>query len=339
MTRVSALSDEEPQPTIVGAPSAEKPIRVLITGAGTTTSVGVLKGLRAGNDPSISIVMGDINPDCAGAHLGDCFLQMPAAKAEDFGERVTALCREHRIDLVIPIIDYEFAGWSKVAGRLRETGTTVVVSSVSALARCMEKDRTYPYFRTIHVPTLATWRSGGISDPAALPYPVFLKPRCGRASLDNYKVENEEEYRMLVAKVPDAIVQPFTTGVEVTIDTLSDLKGKFLSASPRVRLEVKSGQAYRSRTFAAPELVEMARRIVEGLPIIGPSNIQCFLTDDGPRFFEINARFGAGSILSMHAGMNGPLALVDLVRGRPPRDLTARPDILMLRYWQEVFVE
>jgi carbamoyl-phosphate synthase large subunit len=338
MTRASVQSEDDQQPAIVGTPPAEKPIRVLITGAGTTTAVGVLKGLRAGNDPSIFIVMGDMNPDCAGAHLGDGFLQMPAAKAEDFGERVILLCREHRIDLVIPIIDYEFPGWCKVAGQLREAGTTVVVSSASALARCMEKDRTYPYFRTLNVPTLATWRAQGISDPGALPFPVYLKPRCGRASLDNYKAENEDEYRLLVNRVPDAIVQPFTTGMEVTIDTLSDLQGKFLAASPRVRLEVKSGQAYRSRTFAAPELVDLARRIVEGLPIIGPSNIQCFLTDDGPRFFEINARFGAGSILSMHAGMNGPLALVDLARGQPPRDLTARPEMLMLRYWQEVFV-
>jgi carbamoyl-phosphate synthase large subunit len=338
MTRVAALSEDVQPPAVVGTPAAEKPIRVLITGAGTTTAVGVLKGLRAGNDPSIFILMGDMNPDCAGAHLGDGFASMPPAQAEDFGERVVALCCENRVDLVIPIIDYEFLGWSKVAGRLRETGTTVVVSSASALARCMEKDRTYPYFRTINVPTVPTWRAEGISDAAALPYPVFLKPRCGRASLDNYKAETEEEYRLLVDKVPDAIVQPFTTGTEVTIDTISDLKGKFLAASPRVRLEVKSGQAYRSRTIAAPELVDMARRIVEGLPIIGPCNIQCFLTNDGPRFFEINARFGAGSILSMHAGMNGPLALVDLARGRPLRDLTARPDVLMLRYWQEVFV-
>src|SRR5712692_2070515 len=135
MTRVSALSEDEPQPTIVGTPPADKPIRVLVTGAGTTTAVGVLKGLRAGNDPSIVIIMGDMNPDCAGAHLGDSFLQMPAAKAEDFAERVMELCREHRIDLVIPIIDYEFPGWCKVARRLREAGTTVVVSSASALAR------------------------------------------------------------------------------------------------------------------------------------------------------------------------------------------------------------
>jgi hypothetical protein len=54
-------------------------------------------------------------------------------------------------------------------------------------------------------------------------------------------------------------------------------------------------------------------------------------------FFEINARFGAGTILSIRAGMNGPLALVEFARGRALPDLTPRPGLLMLRYWEEVF--
>jgi carbamoyl-phosphate synthase large subunit len=128
-----------------------------------------------------------------------------------------------------------------------------------------------------------------------------------------------------------------TAGQEVTIDTLSDLDGRFLCACPRIRLEVKSGQAYRSITIARPDLVESARRFVEGMPIFGPSNIQCFLTENGPAFFEINARFGAGTILSIQAGMNGPAALVALVRGAPLPPLAPRADVLMLRYWQEVF--
>jgi carbamoyl-phosphate synthase large subunit len=117
--------------------------RVLITGAGTTTAVTVLKGLRAARDPSLRVYMGDVNPDCAGAHLGDRFVPMPPARAEDFGPRVVELCREHRIDLVFPILDYEFLGWCGVVGRLREMGTRVIVSPRSALLRCIEKDRTY----------------------------------------------------------------------------------------------------------------------------------------------------------------------------------------------------
>jgi carbamoyl-phosphate synthase large subunit len=313
--------------------------RVLITGAGTTTAVTVLKGLRAARDPSLRVFMGDINPDCAGARLGDRFVPMPPAAADDFGPRVVELCREHRIDLVFPVLDYEFLGWCAVVGRLREMGTRVVVSPRSALLRCIEKDRTYEHFRSLDVPTIPTWKASQVADAGELPYPVYVKPRCGRASLDNYRADDPDEYRAAVRKVHDAIVQPFTSGEEVTIDTLSDLEGRFLAASPRLRLEVKSGQAYRSRTFTDPVLVTLARRIVEGLPIVGAANVQCFLTADGPRFFEVNARFGAGTILSMEAGLNGPRALVDLARGRSAGDLTARPGVLMLRYWQEVFAE
>jgi carbamoyl-phosphate synthase large subunit len=314
-----------------------KAFRVLITGAGTTTAVSVLKGLRAAKNEPIHVIMGDMNRQCAGAYLGDEYVKMPPAKSPDFEKEIVRLCQERCIDLVIPIIDYEFPGWSRVAGGLAEQGTKVVISPAKALARCMEKDKTDAYFRELAIPTIPTWRTADVADPALLPYPLHLKPRCGRASMDNFRIHDVAEYRSACAKVDDAIVQPLIQGTEVTIDTLSNLEGRFLAASPRVRLEVKSGQAYRSRTIKAPELVEAARRIVEGLPIHGPANIQCFLTDDGPRFFEINARFGAGTILSIHAGMNGPLALANMARGRPVPDLSPRPRVLMMRYWQEVF--
>ncbi len=312
-------------------------LRILITGAGTTTAITVLKGLRASRDSSIEVFMGDMNPDCAGAHLGDHFVRMPPARSEEFESRVLDLCRTYRIGLVIPIIDYEFLGWCRAAAALREIGTRVVISPRKALSRCIEKDRTHDYFRSLGVPAIPTWRTADVLDPGALPFPVYLKPRCGRASLDNYRADNLAEYQVALRKVPDALVQPFTTGDEVTIDTISDLNGKFLAASPRLRLEVKSGQAYRSRTFADEELTALARRIVEGLPIIGAANVQCFLTREGPRFFEINARFGAGTVLSIEAGMNGPAALVALARGEPVRGLAPRPGVLMMRYWQEVF--
>jgi carbamoyl-phosphate synthase large subunit len=245
--------------------------RVLITGAGTTTALTALKGLRAAGDAGIHIVMGDMNSDCAGAHLGDEFVLMPPAKASNFVERVVGLCRDRRIDLVIPIIDYEFVGWAEAAGRLSEAGTRVVISPLHALRVCAQKDETWRYFASLGIPAIPTWRADEIGDAADLPFPVQLKPRCGRASLDNYQAHDLEEYFFYIKKVPDPIVQPLMRGTEVTIDTMSDLGGRFLAASPRIRIEVKGGQAYRSRTIYTPELVEAARRIVEGLQIYGPS--------------------------------------------------------------------
>jgi carbamoyl-phosphate synthase large subunit len=318
---------------------APNPFRVLITGGGTTTAVSALKGLRMGGDPSIHVVMGDMTAECAGAHLGNEFVALPSANQDDFRDRIVQLCRERHIDLVIPIIDHEFTAWSDVRPKLAAMGTHVAISSRTALEQCQEKDRTHQLFEKLGVSTIPTWRGDAIDDPRKLPFPVYLKPRCGRASIDNYRADTFEEFQLLLPKVPDAIVQPFTHGTEVTIDCVSDFHGRFLAACPRVRLQVKSGQAYRSKTFRDARLEAYARTITEALPIVGPCNIQCFLTDDGPRFFEINARFGAGSVLSMQAGLNGPLALVAMSRKQPLPSLAARPDVSMLRYWQEVFVE
>ena len=314
-------------------------LKILITGGGTTTAVSSLKGLRITQDPTLHITMGDMSPECAGAHLGDDFVVLPSATKPGFDERVVELCGQHRFGLVIPIIDHEFAGWSRVRDRLRKKGTEVVISSTAALEQCQEKDRTFQLFQRLGIPTIQTWRAAEIDDPSRLPYPVYMKPRCGRASLDNYQADNLDEYRMFIAKVDDAIVQPLTKGVEVTIDCLNDLQGRFLAAAPRIRLQVKSGQAYRSRTFRDAALEAMAGKVAAALPIVGPCNMQCFLTDAGPRFFEINARFGAGSVLSMQAGMNGPAALVAMVRGEPLPSLESRAGVDMLRYWQEVFTE
>ena len=133
--------------------------RILVTGAGTTTAVSVLKGLRLTGDPSLHVIMGDMSRDCAGAHLGDEFIELPSASQPDFGDRIVPLCIERRIDLVIPIIDHEFVGWSRVRNLLRDHGTQVAISSAAALKKCQEKDATYALFQKLSIPTIPSWRA------------------------------------------------------------------------------------------------------------------------------------------------------------------------------------
>jgi carbamoyl-phosphate synthase large subunit len=313
--------------------------RVLITSAGTTNSINVLKSLRLINDPSIRVYMGDPNPDCAGAQLGDKFVCMPYAPDPDFERKVMEICQKFQIDLVIPMIDYEFKSWSRLYKNLLSKGTRVVISNPRVIDLCGKKDRTIKYFKSIGIPCPRTWRINQIKDPKRLPFPIFIKPRCGRGSLNTFRADDIEEYLHVIRKHDDMIVQPLLSGDEVTIDTISDFEGHFLGACPRLRVEVKSGQAYRSLTLDSPKLNEFAKRIVEGLPMIGPSNIQCFLTESGPQFFEINPRFSAGNILSSKAGLNGPEVLVNMARNKLVPNLKPRPNILMLRYPEEVFVE
>jgi carbamoyl-phosphate synthase large subunit len=124
---------------------------VLITGAGTTNAVTVLKGIWAMNDPSNRVFMGYIEPDCAGGYLGDEFVRMPAATDPDFEKLIVEICRKRSVRLVIPLIDYEFAAWSRLFEDLLATGTRVVISNPEVISVCQQKDRTIDYFRKIGV--------------------------------------------------------------------------------------------------------------------------------------------------------------------------------------------
>ena len=69
---------------------------------------------------------------------------------------------------------------------------------------------------------------------------------------------------------------------------------------------------------------------------------QCRRGNDGqPRFFEVNPRFGGGSTLSIAAGVNLPLYLLQEVLGLPISAGKLGDFIgnrLMLRYDEEIFL-
>ena len=72
----------------------------------------------------------------------------------------------------------------------------------------------------------------------------------------------------------DIIIQEYLVGDEYTIDTLSDLEGRVLSAVPRKRLEVRAGEVSKAVTVKDNRLIELAVRVIEALGIIGPANLQ-----------------------------------------------------------------
>jgi hypothetical protein len=98
------------------------PFNVLITGAGTTNAVTVLKGIEAMNDPSVRVLMGDIQPNCAGAYLGDEFVCMSLASDPHFEERVIEICHKRRIDLVVPTIDTNLPPGQELPGNCAPLG-------------------------------------------------------------------------------------------------------------------------------------------------------------------------------------------------------------------------
>jgi carbamoyl-phosphate synthase large subunit len=312
---------------------------IVITGAGTATCQGVIKALRLQNEIPVKLIVTDPDLYTAGRYLADGFEEVPLAADPGFVDRLIEITRKHQADVLIPIVDMEFL---PIARRAKDFDCVVALSDEETISQCTEKDKTYQAMdalgirhpRVISVGPDTTASVGTDGD-----FPMFVKPRIGRASLDCYRAENREELKHILPKVDDPLVTEFIDGVEMTIDTFSTLDREWVGGRVRVREMTKAGVSTKGLIIHNGTVLSQARTIVEGLGIRGFGCLQCFNTADGPVWFEVNPRFGGASILSVASGLNSPLMLLKSIMGLPLDKDKPTGVARMMRFWQEVFID
>ena len=320
---------------------SKRQIRVLITGSGTVTCQSFIKGLRQQDEIDAYVVTTDMNPDSAGRYFSNAFYTTPAAKDEKFISTIADIIKKEKIQLLVPIVDYEFDKVGANIDEFKKLGCITAISSPQTIAIANEKEKTFKFFKEIGIDTPTTWMPSELPNPKDIKYPIFIKPRTGRASLDVYKINNVDDLQRHLKDVDDPVLQEYVTGKEYTIDVLSDFSSRVIGIVPRQRVETKVGISYKGKTVDDPIMIEKAKLIAEKMKNVGHCNIQLFVTAEGRYcFFEINPRYAGTLTLTVAAGMNSPYLLCKMALGDKVEPIIGQyeKNLLMLRYWEEVYV-
>lgn len=319
----------------------QKKIKILISGAGTATCQSVIKSLRNQKSYPIHITTYDMKEDCAGRYLSDAFFKVPSGESPHFIPAILQIIKKNAIDLFIPIVDQEFEAIAQNISSFKKTNCQTVLSSYETILTCRDKFKLYDFFVFHGIPTPKTYSRIQIQKMKQIKFPLFLKPNRGVASRNILKVATMADLQRALPNYEDPLIQDYLEGQEYTIDVLNDFKGRTIGVVPRKRLETKEGVSYKGITVDNPDLVRSGQKIAERLQIKGPANIQCFETKRGFIFTEVNPRFSGGLALTLAAGLNSPLLLLQLASGKKVKPQIGRykKNVLMLRYWQEIFVQ
>jgi len=312
-------------------------INILITGIGSSNSLSFIKGLRKQDEIDVTIIGTDIYEKefSAGAYFVDKFYKVPCAADPQFAVFLLKICKENNVHIVVPVIDEEFIPISSARDDFGRINVEIMLPDYEQVLDCHDKFRTYQFLTKNGFPTPKTW----IDIPESPKYPLLMKPRSGRGSKGVKTIydANDIERRN---KTVEYIYQEMINGKEFTIDTLSGRDGKILAVVPRIRLETKNGNSTKSITVKNTDVEEICIDICETLGLKGPANLQCMVADDGtPYFFEINSRIGSAVVLTIQAGINIPLLAVKDILGMKVEKMVGRfkENVVMLRYWDEVF--
>jgi carbamoyl-phosphate synthase large subunit len=297
--------------------SAQPQVNLLFTSVGRR--VELLRAFRqayASTGIAGNIIGTDIDALAPALQLVDRPYIVPRFSTPEYVPALAEICRREGVSLIFPLIDPDIPILAQQRATLEATGARVAAVGLDAARVTADKWLTVEFFRGLGLATGRAWLPGEL-DPDRAEYPLFIKPRAGSAAQHTFKVRNRTELAFFAEYVPDAIIQEYLPGPEITSDVVCDPDGTVLGVVSRRRIEVRWGEVAKGVTVYDPIIAAACTRIAAALPATGPITVQCMLKDGVPHFTEINARFGGGAPLGFAAGFDAPAWLLRCAAGQP----------------------
>lgn len=314
------------------------PIHVLITAA--SRRVSLVRHFRTAlQGTGGRVITVDFNTFSPALYFGDNHYTVPLVNDSTYFESLDQIIEREGIRLVIPTIDDELPLWADRREAYAARGVTVSISPRETIDVCNDKWRTFEFFHDQGLPFPRTYLPGHLT--YQMDYPLFIKPRGGRGSVNSFIVRNKRELDFFVEYVPDPLVQDYVQGKEFTIDAFFSQTGELISYVPRYRLVIRAGVSDRGKTFRHEGLQELLLAIGQRLRFTGAVNLQGKIHRGGVTFFEINPRFSGGIQLSTAAGPNFASLLFKELNGESltPDLGNYNSNLSMASYEDSIFID
>lgn len=292
-----------------------KNYHILFTGVGRRVElIGAFRQAALALGMQLTIYGTDVSGTAPALAFCDCTRKVCGMREDGYVSGLAAICKEDKINLIIPTIDTDLLVLSQNRELFEAAGTKVLISSPDMIAICRDKNKTHDFFVSCGLKSPRTVKDYQKYESG---YPAFIKPKDGSGSIHAYRAEDSNELEIYARQVGDYIIQPFIDGTEYTIDIFCDFGGNVVSIVPRVRLAVRSGEVLRTEIDLDGRIIREAERLVEYFKPCGPLTVQLIRDrQSGDDYFiEINPRFGGGAPLGMKAGARTAEAVLGLLAG------------------------
>lgn len=319
-------------------------ISVLVIGVGGNVSQGILKAIAA-SDIGCRVIGACIDPLSVGLFTADKGYICPMADDPGFLEWVLKVCRDENIKVIFSGVEEVLNVLSGYSGMIaRETGAVCVVSTPSLLAVGQDKLLTCDWLEAngFNYPGYAASedRDAVLRLIEAYGYPLIGKPRKGKGSRGLIMVRSFSDVEY-AASLKDYVIEEYLgdDNSEYTASCFCDKYGKARGAIV-MRRKLLHGTTYIAELGLHQEIREEVIRITEALKPAGPCNFQLRVSKGKPVCFEINMRFSGTTPVRAQLGFNDvEAALRHYGLGEPAYDLPVITKGIMLRYWNEIYID
>lgn len=343
-------------------------ITVLITAAGSPSSPGLIQCLKKNGERNVRIIGTDMKTDATIAQMVDVVRLVPPATAPEYIDVLLEVCREEKVEVLIPGISQELPGLQKRKADFEAIGTKVSVSDGKGLLIANDKIKLYRYMNEMgfHTPSFRVISkiddfenackeigfpqkaicvkikdgsgSRGIRliDPKKTRFDIFTgeKP-------NSFYTTYEDMLSILkeATDFPELMIMEMLPGMEYSVDLLAD-HGHVLYMVGRESNIINASIPQEATLAFNEEAYSIAEAIVESLKLDGNVDLDFkFDEDNHPQLMEINPRLAATLSVIAAGGVNLIYLRVKQLLGEELPEVHVNYGVKLKRRYHELFCD
>jgi predicted ATP-grasp superfamily ATP-dependent carboligase len=311
---------------------------VLVTDAGRGSAIATIRSLGRRGWP---VIAADTATTSAGRFSrytdGRFTYPSPETAPREFVETLLDAAHRYRVDLILPVTDPAILTLAAARSRF-ESICELAIPSDAALAAVTNKTETLELARRLGVPIPRTRLVKSVEDAVesarSLSWPLVLKPQSSRLfrpgqPIEHLAVTYAENEASLVRQIGrfvprcPVLLQEYCPGEGHGVELLLH-EGRPLAVFQHRRLRempIHGGpSALRESVPVDPVLYEHSRALLSELRWTGLAMVEFKVGQSGVWLMEINGRVWGSLPLAVHAGMDFPARLVEMLLIGPDDD-------------------
>lgn len=231
---------------------------------------------------------------------------LPFISKDNFISEFNKLIDEWKIDFVFPTHDTIALYLSE---NIESIHAKIIVADSETALICRDKKETYSLFADCD---FCPKQYSSFDE-----FPVFIKPREGQGAQGACLVNSVEEIPADI-QIENYVISEYLPGEELTVDCMTDSKGKLCACLPRIRHRLMAGVCVAGEAMiATDEILKIGELINSRLKLLGLWYFQLKKDDNGRyKLLEIATRCAGTMCLSRARGVNLPLLSVYAAMGK-----------------------
>ena len=284
-------------------------MKILVTGAGSLIGQGIIRSLFL-SKIKFNLYTSDYFNNVVGRYWSKKFFILPDFLKKNISEKkfideILFILKKHKIDLLIPGIDFELPLFIKYKKIIESnTNTRILINNDHVIKIGNDKWETYKFLKNNNFFYPKSFLPSDLKILKKIKFPLIIKPRFGNTSKDVYLIKDEVSLNKALKKVNKPIIQEYISGENKEYTCSSSYVDNKILSIICLKRTLKNGNTISASHEKNKNLDEYIKKITLQLQPQGVTNFQLRLSKKGPIIFEINPRFSGTTPIRALFGVN-----------------------------------